>query len=326
MCLSAQSNPQGVPKELLEAKKLELIQEKVGYLPVYFAGFKLIFPPIRSMLRKLPKRHNVAKSKSDSEIETLTTSGNEREGNEEAVAVVEAIEGAIVISIGVRHAIQDHHLRDAEARHLAFVILLPHVRLIHTFRPAEVVVDQMTGGADHLLLEDRLPTRDLDPGAHHVEDTKMRILRDRAVDVLQADLALLHAGNMLGIEIIEFGDVVIIEQDPIHLQIPLAHVRPDEVENDVLPLSHLAARHHLEDRDIITEDGIDHLPRALAQQAGTANLRADQEEHLPMTVMTEGVAHALIIERDQDTIMTGVAAPRAAPRAAKNDIPMLLHH
>ena len=29
MCLSGQENPQGVPKELLEAKKLELIQEKV---------------------------------------------------------------------------------------------------------------------------------------------------------------------------------------------------------------------------------------------------------------------------------------------------------
>ena len=29
LCLSAQSNAQGVPKELLEAKKLELIQEKV---------------------------------------------------------------------------------------------------------------------------------------------------------------------------------------------------------------------------------------------------------------------------------------------------------
>ena len=30
LCLSAQANPQGVPKELLEAKKLELIQEKVN--------------------------------------------------------------------------------------------------------------------------------------------------------------------------------------------------------------------------------------------------------------------------------------------------------
>ena len=32
LCLSAQSSPQGVPKELLEAKKLELIQEKVCYI------------------------------------------------------------------------------------------------------------------------------------------------------------------------------------------------------------------------------------------------------------------------------------------------------
>ncbi|KAH2989426.1 hypothetical protein KXV25_009285 [Aspergillus fumigatus] len=30
LCLSAQENPQGVPKELLEAKKLELIQEKIA--------------------------------------------------------------------------------------------------------------------------------------------------------------------------------------------------------------------------------------------------------------------------------------------------------
>ncbi|KAJ9669085.1 hypothetical protein H2201_000911 [Coniosporium apollinis] len=33
LCLSAQANPQGVPKELLEAKKLELIQEKQTRLP-----------------------------------------------------------------------------------------------------------------------------------------------------------------------------------------------------------------------------------------------------------------------------------------------------
>lgn len=33
LCLSAQTSPQGVPQELLEAKKLELIQEKVAALP-----------------------------------------------------------------------------------------------------------------------------------------------------------------------------------------------------------------------------------------------------------------------------------------------------
>lgn len=30
LCISAQDSPQGVPKELLEAKKQELIQEKVS--------------------------------------------------------------------------------------------------------------------------------------------------------------------------------------------------------------------------------------------------------------------------------------------------------
>lgn len=33
LCLSAQENPQGVPKELLEAKKMELRQEKVTFIP-----------------------------------------------------------------------------------------------------------------------------------------------------------------------------------------------------------------------------------------------------------------------------------------------------
>lgn len=33
LLLSGQASPQGVPKELLEAKKLELMQEKVGNQP-----------------------------------------------------------------------------------------------------------------------------------------------------------------------------------------------------------------------------------------------------------------------------------------------------
>lgn len=42
LLLSAQSSPQGVPKELLEAKKLELMQEKVGiYVPRWGCGYRL---------------------------------------------------------------------------------------------------------------------------------------------------------------------------------------------------------------------------------------------------------------------------------------------
>lgn len=35
LCLSAQDNPQGIPQELIEAKKAELSQEKVGHIPTY---------------------------------------------------------------------------------------------------------------------------------------------------------------------------------------------------------------------------------------------------------------------------------------------------
>ena len=48
LCLSAQSSPQGVPKELLEAKKLELIQEKVCY--IYIELPCLFFTSDRSKL------------------------------------------------------------------------------------------------------------------------------------------------------------------------------------------------------------------------------------------------------------------------------------
>jgi len=39
LLLSAQENPQGVPKELLEAKKLELIQEKASH--AWFLNIRL---------------------------------------------------------------------------------------------------------------------------------------------------------------------------------------------------------------------------------------------------------------------------------------------
>ena len=45
-----------------------------------------------------------------------------------------------------------------------------------------------------------------------------------------------------------------------------------------------------------------------------------------MIAMTEGVAHALIIEKDQDMIMTGAAASAPAVAAAKNVVLLLQHH
>jgi hypothetical protein len=55
LCLSAQSNPQGVPKELLEAKKLELIQEKVMLRCIPFT-LSLCLIICRSKLKKQLRR------------------------------------------------------------------------------------------------------------------------------------------------------------------------------------------------------------------------------------------------------------------------------
>lgn len=71
LCLSGQDNPQGVPKELLEAKKLELIQEKV------FTPTSLIISLLTSyryswMPRKLPKLLGAKKKRTKSANETST--------------------------------------------------------------------------------------------------------------------------------------------------------------------------------------------------------------------------------------------------------------
>jgi hypothetical protein len=55
LCLSGQENPQGVPKELLEAKKLELIQEKVIVSALSTLDCLLIILQFSSKLRKLVK-------------------------------------------------------------------------------------------------------------------------------------------------------------------------------------------------------------------------------------------------------------------------------
>jgi len=48
LCLSAQTSPQGVPKELLEAKKLELIQEKVCWCRLRSWVLLLTFPSLNT--------------------------------------------------------------------------------------------------------------------------------------------------------------------------------------------------------------------------------------------------------------------------------------
>ncbi|KAL8922055.1 MAG: hypothetical protein Q9208_005365 [Pyrenodesmia sp. 3 TL-2023] len=90
LCLSAQSNPQGVPKELLEAKKLELIQEKV------LRNFRLF------------QSVNANQSKNGLARETLTTSG--RESGLIVEEVVEEATEHIMTTIDVLQELQGLHL------------------------------------------------------------------------------------------------------------------------------------------------------------------------------------------------------------------------
>ncbi|KAI9835176.1 MAG: hypothetical protein M1819_002546 [Sarea resinae] len=116
LCLSAQSNPQGVPKELLEAKKLELIQEKIE-----------------------------AEKAAEETIFGSVNAANVVEVEVEVVAVDE-------ISIVVLVAILDLHLLDAAARSLGTATegLLQGGRWIRTYPlVAEEDVGKMIGIAVH---------------------------------------------------------------------------------------------------------------------------------------------------------------------------------
>lgn len=57
LLLSAQASPQGVPKELLEAKKMELMQEKVGSVVERGCRRQKLIRDNRSRRTRLPKKH-----------------------------------------------------------------------------------------------------------------------------------------------------------------------------------------------------------------------------------------------------------------------------
>ncbi|KAL6715861.1 hypothetical protein ACLMJK_006822 [Lecanora helva] len=215
LCLSAQTNPQGVPKELLEAKKLELIQEKP---------------------RKPPKKLSDVKSRRDNGIVILKTFA--RENGENAVGVEAMVKAAetIMNMIDAHHEIQDRLLQEGEA-HQATVALQHVVTLILTFLPVEVAVGRTRGVADRPLPEGQTHILDPVPGAPHDEDTVMTPRLDQDVDnTLQVDLEPLPVVDIVEIGIEEESGGVMIEQDPILPHILLAHVHPEDVQGgDLLP-------------------------------------------------------------------------------------------
>ncbi|MCJ1361332.1 hypothetical protein MMC16_000430 [Acarospora aff. strigata] len=195
LCLSAQSNPQGVPKELLEAKKLELIQEK------------------------LQKKRVDARSRREFAIETLTISGN---GNEESVAGdADAAAEEVEILTDVHPA--THGLRPREdAAHLIATTTEDHRRDGRWTHISLAVVEgdiEMREDVAHHQLRDPSRAPDLHPpqpiavGCAMIADHDMIDVGTGRTD---------HAHHLPDDKIPEGGEeglqiVVITEQDPLLL-------------------------------------------------------------------------------------------------------------
>jgi len=133
LCLSAQTNPQGVPKELLEAKKLELIQEKVRLCPILWICLadrhRLKQRKLRKKLADVERKSNAASVRSiiletarepsvEVEVEVQADEvilGAEAEGIEILIGLVEA-----AMEVGEVLNVEDNVTRDL---HLADAIL-----------------------------------------------------------------------------------------------------------------------------------------------------------------------------------------------------------
>lgn len=153
LCLSAQSNPQGVPKELLEAKKLELIQEKVISVKTLGCHISSYCLP-RLTLKKPLRKPNAEKSRRGSETGTLIPSGSGSAVNEEGA--VEGATGEAVISIEAHRGILDLHLHDVEVRPEPIIaVLRPGVKLILICPAIVVAADRMVGVVGHPPSEDQ---------------------------------------------------------------------------------------------------------------------------------------------------------------------------
>ena len=197
----------------MEAKKLELIQEKAGIAHIPEPTSRLT-NRYRSRLKKLLQKHNAARSKKSNGIETLIAFAKESAEKEDG-AEVGATEPTT--TTGDPHETLDRHLLDAEAHLLAFAVLHLDATSIPTFLAAGAVARQMRDGVDLPLQEDQGPFHLHDRAQEllHDEDTEQMTHHDQGdVNTPQADLEPPHAGATIEIEKEGVSGVVMIEIDP----------------------------------------------------------------------------------------------------------------
>jgi hypothetical protein len=113
--LSAQSSPQGVPQELLEAKKLELIQEKVCQPKASFQPPQTVLIHACSLqLRKPPRKLDYEETSKSEEIVKLATFETVSAEIGASVAVEATIGVAVDVAVVVPAAAAIEHMMIAE--------------------------------------------------------------------------------------------------------------------------------------------------------------------------------------------------------------------
>ncbi|KAF7163478.1 hypothetical protein CNMCM5623_008379 [Aspergillus felis] len=224
LCLSAQENPQGVAKELLEAKKLELIQEKVG-LPDCLTGFisDADTIPARSRLRKQRKKLAARRSKSKHAKGSWKKSGEEN-----ASIAIGAGEVAVVgaeTSIDGHTGTIDRHPGDEAASD--FVIHPQGESLILTFPQVRAGAVDLQGRPAPLPPA-LVPFPHLGPrlvDAYQAEtDTAINVAAPRVAPSLQKEETTGDREDAV--------QTTVIELDPFPAVIHRAHVLPEETEGD----------------------------------------------------------------------------------------------
>ncbi|MCJ1262634.1 Serine/arginine repetitive matrix protein 1 [Lobaria immixta] len=242
LCLSAQSNAQGVPKELLEAKKLELIQEKID---------------AEKAAEEANKRKEQEKIR-DRNIDNI----RQRERGER---------GRGRGNLGL-------HPLGVAARLADTIIALLHqdVTLILIFQAAEIRAVWTIEDVLHHPSEGPFPVQRHGLGRPpDITGVEMTTAIDHPdVAIPPADLRHQYAEALVGMEGDGIEDVV-IERDPLNRQKLLAHVPLEEIGEDALLPFYLVAPPHRPGRETIGEGA-----RPLLYQGDTrADYRKDRRHH-----------------------------------------------
>ncbi|KAL8695945.1 MAG: hypothetical protein Q9224_003058 [Gallowayella concinna] len=319
LCLSAQSNPQGVPKELLEAKKLELIQEKVSCesRPRWRMVSAKILP--RLTPRKLPRKPCAGRSKNEHEIGISTTSGSESELNG-GVAVEEVTED-ITTTTDVHVASQGllHHDANPPLTEATIVDPRQGTMSTHIFLATKMGGD-MTIVVVRLLFDDPrtgpCPGRGPPQGA--VETT---IQGPDVAGTVLADRQRLFVAVAVENESRGFMAVAVIVPEPIHLQTHLAHDHPEDSEGDTV-LHHHPVVLLLHRGRNMAGMGTLRSPRLLC--LGLVLIRSNEiagrlvgREDLRLTLVMKWMIHALMLAKDEATTTVDIKLTAVTARERK---------